>query len=82
MLELTAVQFGWNFRIVPSLIFLQVIWTLGWSRVVLAALVHWPLRTVAAFGIGMIAGHNLLDGITADSFGAGAGPGFSFTSSG
>ena len=42
---------------------LQVIWAIGWSMVVLAALVHLPLRAVAAVGIGTIAMHNMLDGV-------------------
>ena len=42
---------------------MQVIWAIGWSMIALAALVHLPLRAVAAFGIGMIAFHNLLDGV-------------------
>lgn len=43
---------------------LQVIWAIGWSMVGLAALVHLPLRAVAVIGIGMIALHNTLDGVT------------------
>ena len=42
---------------------MQVIWAIGWSMLVLAALVHLPLRAVAVFGVGMIALHNLLDGV-------------------
>jgi uncharacterized membrane protein len=42
---------------------LQVIWAIGWSMVGLAALVHLPLRAVAAIGVGMIALHNTLDGV-------------------
>lgn len=42
---------------------LQVIWAIGWSMVTLAALVHLPLRAVAAVGIGTIAMHNMLDGV-------------------
>lgn len=45
------------------LAFLQVIWAIGCSMVVLAALIHLPLRAVAVFSLVMIAGHNLLDGI-------------------
>jgi len=40
---------------------LQVIWVIGISMIVLAGLIHLPLRAIAAFGIGMIALHNLLD---------------------
>jgi uncharacterized membrane protein len=40
---------------------LQVIWAIGWSMVVLAALVHVPVRAIAIFGVAMIALHNTLD---------------------
>jgi len=46
---------------------LQVIWAIGWSMVALAALVHLPLAAIAAIGVGMIALHNTLDGITSQS---------------
>jgi uncharacterized membrane protein len=45
--------------------FMQVIWVIGVSMIVLAALIHLPVRVVAGFGIGMIALHNLLDGYRA-----------------
>jgi uncharacterized membrane protein len=41
---------------------LQVIWVLGVSMIVLAGLIHLPLRIVGAFGVLMIFLHNLLDG--------------------
>ena len=41
--------------------FLQVIWVIGVSMIVLAALIHLPLKVTAGFGIAMIALHNLLD---------------------
>src|SRR5262249_43535191 len=40
---------------------LQVIWVIGVSMVVLAALIHLPLRMIAAGSVAMIALHNLLD---------------------
>src|SRR5215216_4206215 len=42
---------------------LQVIWAIGWSMVVLAVLVHMPLRVIAVVGVGMIALHNTLDAV-------------------
>jgi len=39
----------------------QVIWVIGVSMIVLAGLIHLPLKVVAAFGLLMIAFHNLLD---------------------
>ncbi len=41
---------------------LQVIWVLGVSMVLLAALIQLPARIVGCFGVVMIALHNLLDG--------------------
>lgn len=41
----------------------QVIWAIGVSMMLLAGLIHLPLRAVAAFGVLTIALHNLLDGI-------------------
>ncbi|HMF58160.1 MAG TPA: heparan-alpha-glucosaminide N-acetyltransferase domain-containing protein [Pyrinomonadaceae bacterium] len=42
---------------------LQVIWAIGISMICLAALIHLPVRVIAAFGVAMIALHNLLDKI-------------------
>jgi uncharacterized membrane protein len=62
--ELTVVRFAWAFNFAyTTQVWVQVIWALGWSMIVLAALVHLPRWAVATFGIVMIAGHNLLDGI-------------------
>jgi len=65
-LEFTVVRFFafWEFGITQFLGGMQVIWALGWSMIVLAALIHLPLRAIAAFGIAMIVGHNLLDAVT------------------
>ncbi|MEK6283267.1 MAG: heparan-alpha-glucosaminide N-acetyltransferase domain-containing protein [Acidobacteriota bacterium] len=41
----------------------QVIWVIGISMIILAGLIHLPLRAIAVFGVGMILLHNLLDGI-------------------
>lgn len=70
VLELTVINIGWQF--VPSLAFLQVIWAIGWSMLALAALVWLPWRAVLALGVVIIAGHNLLDGITPQAFGTAA----------
>ena len=47
---------------------LQVIWALGVSMIVLAALIYLPLWVTAIFGVGMIALHNLLDGFKVQSW--------------
>jgi uncharacterized membrane protein len=65
-LELTAIRFGlfpdFSYRISVG----QVIWAIGWSMVALAVLVYLPTWTVAAFGVAMMAAHNLMDGLTAE----------------
>src|SRR5688572_9897363 len=62
VLEVTLVRFGFFFS--PDyrfLGFLQVIWVIGISMIILAALIHLPLRIIAGFGVAMIFLHNLLD---------------------
>lgn len=55
-----AITFNFDYRFLGGL---QVIWVLGVSMIVLAAWIHLPLRVNAGIGLGMIALHNLLDGI-------------------
>jgi uncharacterized membrane protein len=71
VLEWTVVRWAWMFNLgyTTELLFVQVIWVIGVSMIILAGLVHLPLGAVAAVGIAMIAGHNLLDGVTAESLG-------------
>ena len=67
-LELTVISFGWSFGF-PYALFMQVIWAIGWSMIALAALVWLPRMAVLAIGVAIIAGHNLLDPISADTAG-------------
>ncbi len=64
-LEFTVVRIlaFWEYGITSFLGGMQVIWVLGWSMILLAALIHLPVRVIAAFGVSMIALHNLLDPI-------------------
>jgi uncharacterized membrane protein len=63
VLELTLVRLGVTFSLdVRMLAFLQVIWVIGVSMIVLGALIYLPVKVVGAFGLAMIALHNLLDG--------------------
>ena len=71
VLELTVVRWAWTFNFsYTELLFVQVIWVIGVSMIVLAGLIYLPLRAVAAVGVAMILGHNLLDGVTPQSLGA------------
>ena len=63
-LELTVVRMGVFFNADYRFFgFLQVIWVIGVSMIILALLIHLPLKVVAGFGIAMIALHNLFDGV-------------------
>ena len=68
-LELTWVRFGWLFNLDYSFMIGQVIWAIGWSMVALSALVFLSARTIAIFGIVMIAVHNAFDGIDPGTLG-------------
>lgn len=64
LLELTLVRFGVFFSLDYRFLgFLQVIWVIGISMIIMAALIHLPLKVIGAFGIAMIFLHNLLDRI-------------------
>src|SRR6185437_7405728 len=62
VLELTLVRLGMWFTFdVRMFGFLQVIWVIGVSMIVLGALIYLPVKVVGGFGVAMIGLHNLLD---------------------
>jgi len=71
LLELTVLRYIMflEIRFTHTVILLLVIWMLGLSMVVMAGLVHLPLRVLAPLSVAVIAGHNLLDPIPAAKFG-------------
>lgn len=63
-LELVVVRcLGWQFNFDYHLTVLVVLWALGSAMIVLSGLLYLPAWAVATFGLVLIAGHNLLDGI-------------------
>ncbi|HET9794280.1 MAG TPA: heparan-alpha-glucosaminide N-acetyltransferase domain-containing protein [Thermoanaerobaculia bacterium] len=72
VVEATIVSFSWSFDPGFHTIVLQVIWAIGWSMAFLALLVRLPSGVVGAIGIGIVAGHNLLDRIRPAEFGPAA----------
>ena len=65
VLELTVVRAVAFFNLNPQFVgFLQVIWVIGVSMIVLAGLIHLPVPVVTAFGLVMIAIHNFFDRYT------------------
>jgi uncharacterized membrane protein len=65
VLEFTVVRFSLFFNVDYSFFGMaEVIWVFGVSMIVLAGLIHLPVKAVGAIGLLMIVFHNLLDGIT------------------
>ncbi len=61
-LELTVVRLAWTFNLdFARYEMAGVIWAIGWCMILLAGLVKLPLGAIAAIGVAIIAGHNLLD---------------------
>jgi uncharacterized membrane protein len=72
LIEFTVVRLGWTFSLDVTHFITQVIFAIGASMVALALFIHLPRWAIAAIALSMIGGHNLLDGIRADQFGAAA----------
>ncbi len=68
-LEFTVVHLGLFFNVSYSVLFLLVFWALGMSMIAMALMVHLRYGVLLAFALGMIALHNLADGIGAARFG-------------
>jgi len=63
-LELTVTRcLGWQFNFDYHVTLLMVLWALGWAMITLSVLVYLPASVVTAFGVVMIATHNLLDSV-------------------
>lgn len=61
LLELTLVNFAWTATFPPDVIYLQVIWAIGLSMLVLALCIGLPKKLLLGIGLLIIFGHNLLD---------------------
>jgi len=68
-LEVVVMRFALQFNLDYRVTIITVLWALGWSMIVLAGLIHLPDWSIIAFGVVLVAGHNLLDGIPASAFG-------------
>jgi len=60
-IEITLVSFGWQFNLSSFTVGLQVIWVIGASMLVMAALVWLPPLAIFGFGAVIVLGHNALD---------------------
>lgn len=75
--EFTLVRIGKDFDLnfKEYLGMVQVIWALGISMLIMAAIIHFPRKWIFIFGLGLVLGHNLLDPIQAVVW---KGPGTAF----
>jgi uncharacterized membrane protein len=68
-IEIVIVNASWKFAILPWF-FVQVIWVLGISMVVLAGLIYLPRSAIFIFGLIVVVGHNAFDGVQSNSLGS------------
>lgn len=62
LLELTFLRLAWTFNFgFARYEMAGVIWAIGWCMLLMAGLVKLPLGVLAAFGLALIAGHDLMD---------------------
>ena len=62
LLELTMLRVAWTFNVeFGGYNMAGVIWVIGWCMVALALLARLPLAAIGAFGLVIIAGHNVFD---------------------
>ena len=69
LIDLTLIKFGWRFDFDFFRLGAGIIFAIGASMIALAAFVWLPRWAIAAGALIMIAGHNLLDGIRAETMG-------------
>ena len=71
LLELTVIRVAWTFNLdFAHYVLAGVIWMLGWCMVLLAALIWLPTPAIGAFGVAVIAFHNLMDFLPTTARGA------------
>jgi uncharacterized membrane protein len=68
-LDIVVVRLGFNFSISSGPVILNILWALGWSMIILGALIHLPIRVLAPLSIAVIVLHNLADSVNAGQFG-------------
>jgi len=61
VLDLTSVRLAMTWG--QGMLIINVLWGLGWAMIVLALLIHLPVRGLAAMSVAVIALHNLADPI-------------------
>ena len=73
LIDLTLINFGWRFEVDLYRLSAGVIFVIGMSMVVLSALIWLPRWALASLALLMLAGHNLLDNVSAEDLGEASG---------
>lgn len=68
-LELVVMRFALQFNFDYHTTIITVLWALGWSMLILAGLIWLPLWAIILSGVVLVAGHNALDGVNANTLG-------------
>lgn len=63
-LELVIINFAWTGQLPPDVIYLQVIWAIGLSMVVLSLLIGFSKKWLWVISLMIIFGHNLLEHVS------------------
>jgi uncharacterized membrane protein len=63
VLEFTVIRFSWMLNFYYDVVFFQVIWAIGISMIMLAALIHLPFRVILSMAILIITCHDFLHAI-------------------
>jgi len=62
VLELTVIRVAWTFNFdFASYMLAGVIWVIGWCMILMAALIHLPMRAIAGIGVAIVTLHNIAD---------------------
>ena len=72
LVDFTLIKFGWRLELDPFRMTGGIIFAIGISMIVLAALVWLPRWAIAVMTAVMLVGHNLVDNIRADELGGAA----------
>ncbi|MDP2561922.1 DUF1624 domain-containing protein [Psychrobium sp. 1_MG-2023] len=67
MLEITVISIAWTGTVPPEKLYLQVIWVIGLSMILMSMFIYLPRSALWLIAIVGIAGHNMLDNIILDS---------------
>ena len=66
LLEIFVINFAWPFPLPPSMIYLQVIWVIGFSMMCLSVIIWFPRYVTILISLFLVAGQHFFSGVTFD----------------